>query len=58
MVRRRTWDEYFNYQLYCNSILGQPSLSAVGEGGAYQLEKNEEVISPSAIFVNDLIFKQ
>lgn len=58
MVIRRTWNEYFKYQLYCNSILAQASLSAAGEDGAYQLEKNEEVLSPSAIFVNDLIFKQ
>lgn len=58
MVIKRTWNKYFKYPLYCNSILTQASLSAVGEGGSYQLEKNEEVIQPSAIFVNDLVFNQ
>jgi len=37
-------NEYIKYQLYCISILAQVSLSAVTEGGPYQLEKNEEMM--------------
>lgn len=44
MIIRRTWNEYFKYQLYCNPILAQANLSAVGEGGPYQLEKNEDLV--------------
>lgn len=41
MITISSWNEYLKYHLYRNSILTQVSLSAVGEGGPYQLEKNE-----------------
>lgn len=55
---RRTWNEYFKYQIYCNSILAQAILSGVRHSGPFQLEKNEEVILQTATYVNELIFKQ
>lgn len=37
---KKLLDWIFKVSAYLNSILAQVSLSAVGEGGPYQLEKN------------------